>query len=553
MESRLNEVQTNNSSPLAFRLISSQLDLKAKKPISSGVLNPSSVMELGTSHEMMANDKRQSIIYDGADLQVYFPQWIGLQIASRKEQKLTTITAVVIMKGKIDYKLALPFLRIRRIPQHILDNQPSGWKPCVPHIGIPGFIVDAIYKNSVRGYVCRKTDKYFRNCIAVDMSMGKNNINMKVLSDKVQMCGAKSREMALSAVDYIIENLVAGQQILNKIKAEPLKAINTAKWFLARIKCYCLSLKDGSTSLYVGLRRNLIHCLDDLITHYHLNEMKGEKKLPTNIIRCAGGCLADLIHYVEQESNLSSVINESIFICKSTAEMKMLGKFFLREIINKPIVKSETFLDRLIGKEFAEQSGDSLGPYEGEISTKDIDLDFLAFYTEQANDFLQLKDRPTFELLRSRINWLLNMAPQQIFSGALHSIRIKTGMVNINYKLGYRIKRCALCRLIEGTELPCRARYNPTYDSYVTIYFPCYAGKSIKDLEEELKEGSEEGIEEELASGEEESAYSEVKYCTLLVYSTGNITQSNPTRELAHDVRCIFLTLIGRIEPMIRL
>ncbi len=96
-------------------------------------------------------------------------------------------------------------------------------------------------------------------------------------------------------------------------------------------------------------------------------------------------------------------------------------------------------------------------------------------------------------------------------------------MVNFNYPLGFRVRRMALCKIIEKMRPGCRARYNNQYDSHVRIYYPC--------LSEEHPD--------------------KVKYSTLIVYSTGHVTQSGPNPEIGYRVHYAFMQLANQIRPYI--
>nr|QBK90852.1 MAG: hypothetical protein LCPAC201_01530 [Pithovirus LCPAC201] len=363
---------------------------------------------------------------------------------------ISTMTAVVILDGMVDYVKAFPLLRITRPKdQNELDLIKTNNVHLLP-ANQRARVIYAKYKGNIRGIISRKITKSkkpnltFANSITISLKLDitgltsdkerppKNtsiitntdtdisetkDINLKLSSGKIQMCGAKSRKMAMTAAQHIVDNLIEVEILLRWIDKNMEHAKITAAWVLSVVQ---------------------------------------------------GGLFLDL-------NNPTVVGIKSKKLCQNEVPT-------IPENIYSPLAKY------LIG---------------------------LAW------DFAE------YNLFRQNLYWLLTVKhiirPTESSNIYLRPSKVITAMVNFNYPLGFRVRRMALCKIIEKFRPGCRARYNNQYDSHVRIYYPCLS----------------------------EEHPNQVKYSTLIVYSTGHVTQSGPNPEIGYRVHHAFMKLANQIRPQI--
>lgn len=101
-------------------------------------------------------------------------------------------------------------------------NQIKKTKKCkLPFCDIPGSIISLRYKDPkgnciIRGII--KTQKFFKNSVAIDISTKIKNLSLKISPNKIQSCGAISRENCIEAINYIIEYFNDINDNINYIK-----------------------------------------------------------------------------------------------------------------------------------------------------------------------------------------------------------------------------------------------------------------------------------------------------------------------------------------------
>jgi hypothetical protein len=327
----------------------------------------------------------------------------------------------------VDYAKAFPLLSIAR-PKNLqeLDLIKSGQKNL--SAGSKSRINYAKYKNITRGTLSSEQNTTFANSITISLKLDisdvtsvpgeTKDINLKLSAGKIQMCGAKSRQMAMNAAQQIVNNLLQIEELLNWIAENRDSAEITKLWVLEITK----------GDLYIN-------------------------------------------------------------------------------------VSMGTFLSRV--KKLCQ---DMSPPFPSDV------------YQPLARYMMDLGwDFDNHELFEKHLNWLLTIRhiiqPLEPRHEILRPIKVNTAMVNFNYPLGFKIRKMALCQIIEKMKPGCRARYNPLYDRHVTIYYPrC----------------SEEDPDK-------------IKYSTLIVYTTGHVTQSGPSPEIGFEIYQAFIELANSIRPRIDL
>lgn len=163
-----------------------------------------------------------------------------------------------------------------------------------------------------------------------------------------------------------------------------------------------------------------------------------------------------------------------------------------------------------------------------------VNPDLLEFLIEHAFD-----SKSNYNKFVQTIERLYSIT-DEIVPGGLKVATIKPAMVNLTYNVGYEIKLSTLCKIIENTNLPCRARYNPQYDTKLTIFFPCEIEGRCQQMKEALNEHGEIEVDDR-----------DMKCCTVTITSTGSIHQSNPTERLARDVHVLLMSIMTLIRDQV--
>ena len=408
--------------------------------------------------------QEDQVILDGQQLKVIFPIVPDIDIIDIPFRQPTTITAVVSLKGTINYQKAFPLIRITRFTEELAQKLVSpGKKKFHLPVGIPsGSIISVRHLSLTRGLICSSSKKPFENSISIVICIGDKHLGVKMSAENIQMCGAKSRSMILDTVQHILNNLIEVQELLDWISAQPQEAQKVREWVLAQIQ--------GPLQL----------------------------TFPNNQI--------------------------TYRLVTSPYSPQPLDHLFLREN------------NQSMTREGIEKLKESIAPEDQSPAYPE------EIYQPLAQYLLGLAlDFRNYELFCRHLDWLYQL--DEIIDRPVRSHSLRTEMVNINYKLDFRIRRIALCYLIEEARLPCRARYNPLYDRHVTVYFPCFSDS--EKLAPSLFD------DEVLTETDSKRDTGRVRYCTLLVYLTGCVTQSGPTPEVCQKVYRIFMYLISQIRDKI--
>lgn len=479
-----------------------QLD---KKEIANSKLEESNALD-SEIKSCDNGEKSKDIIYEGADLRVIFPNINLLPNIKIDPKEPTTMTIIMKLDGNVDYRRIMDFIRIPKITQSELNNS-NKTKSELPIINEPGRIITARYGERIRGYKSEKliNKRAFKHSVSMYISTGKNVLSIKLSSNTIQMCGAKSSLMAIEAVGYVLDNLKSGNKIQSMLNKNTCNSNVTIDWFLKLIRDNMLLISRGTQNNMMidhKINHEIIDDLKYLIKHYKLMEKNDEVKNLSDFTR--------------------TIIKGNMNICSCPSTFTYVGTTCGLNIKseNKCMDKLVNLVKRLMCEPKFEQN------------LENVNIDILEFMI----DYIDRDDHKKLSDIGIDFNQL-----SDFISPNLRLVSIKSEMVNINYRVDFRIRLVTLCILIENSMLPCRARYNPLYDKYVTIYFPCLSEKYMIN-KQELENTNEIEIEN----------YKQ-KYCTLLVYETGCITQSNPTERLAQDVRRIFLSLISLMENTIKI
>lgn len=140
----------------------------------------------------------------------------------------TTITVIVSLKGKIYIDFVFPLLKITKISLPVQKRAAKKFK--LPYCGVPGAILSANYMGMTRGIIKTKSSKYFRNSITIDVCTSKKNVNAKLSSNTIHICGSNSEELAKEASMHLIKHLYEIQDDLDYMNSKIEDARNVINW-----------------------------------------------------------------------------------------------------------------------------------------------------------------------------------------------------------------------------------------------------------------------------------------------------------------------------------
>ncbi len=145
--------------------------------------------------------------------------------------KTTTTTLVIDLACKVEKDTAFYLLPIT--PINVVKKKSKSKSKKLPHCDVPGSILCARYKNVTRGAI---TNGYFRNSILIDMSLknDKKNVSIKLATERIQFCGARSKEETIEGVNYILNHLYNLEQEIYHIQSEEAKP--SVEWIKNNLK-----------------------------------------------------------------------------------------------------------------------------------------------------------------------------------------------------------------------------------------------------------------------------------------------------------------------------
>src|SRR5579862_3971902 len=155
-----------------------------------------------------------------------------ITIPEFSEQKITTSTLVLSLSGRLSAECAFQLLPVLRIT---LPQSKRTTKVRLPHCSIPGTILSMKYRGATRGIV-KSSKRPFKNSVTIDISIAKKNVNVKLSANKMQICGATSKDDGIEAATLILKQLRYVQLVVNKMQADIEKTKEIIEWILENTK-----------------------------------------------------------------------------------------------------------------------------------------------------------------------------------------------------------------------------------------------------------------------------------------------------------------------------
>ena len=342
----------------------------------------------------------------------------------------TTMTVVIPLRGKIYIDLAFPLLKITKITLPVQKRMTKKFK--LPYCGIPGAILSANYMGMTRGIIKTRSTKFFRNSITIDVCTSKKNVNAKLSSNTIQMCGPDSEELAREASQHLIDHLYKIQDELDYMNSHLDEANIIVEWIKQTTK--------GKEYL-----------IDS--TSHEIIEMKPEDKINENGILIDADGKPYLI--TEKLPQLKKVKGSNLY-----NDMNDKPKTAIRAV--KPMLVNEI----VIPEEYPDKYPDN------------IDTRIANFFVSYAPGFAYYEHYCQF------MDDILHV--EKIIEGPIEIDNILIAMINYSYTLGMNINRANLAKHINGIN-GLKSSFNNTSDYSVKIELPYEPTEAMKKIRKKYK------------------------------------------------------------------
>lgn len=151
-----------------------------------------------------------------------------------KDLPVTVMSLNIELEGEIDIVKLFPLLEITAIQMPEKTRKTKKFK--IPFAGSSGKVLSLKYEKVTRGIVKTQSEKFFRNCIMIDFSNETKNVNVKLFSKKIQMCGVKSEKQGRESAFFLLQNIHNIENTLKYIQDNPDIARKTLDFIIEKTK-----------------------------------------------------------------------------------------------------------------------------------------------------------------------------------------------------------------------------------------------------------------------------------------------------------------------------
>lgn len=149
-----------------------------------------------------------------------------------EDLKVTTMTVIMSLVGIVNTTAAFLLLPITKV---VIPQTRELSKCKLPHCKTPGAILSLRYRGNIRGVIRNKLGP-FKNAVTIDISTTKKNINLKLSTSSIHICGAPSREISTEAANHVISHLTKLQYIIEKVQNNLEVSKEIVEWIKEHIK-----------------------------------------------------------------------------------------------------------------------------------------------------------------------------------------------------------------------------------------------------------------------------------------------------------------------------
>lgn len=433
--------------------------------------------------------------------------------------KVTTMTVIVKMAGRVNIEQVFPLLDITRLELPPTTRATKKYK--IPYCGIPGAILSAKFQNITRGIVKSKSKRSFLNSITIDICTSKKNINAKLSGEIIQMCGPDSEELARETAQHIINHVLKLQNELDYINKDLDKKDKAIEWLINNSigESYIV---DEETQEIVDLKTGEIINEENIVIGTDGNPRLKEREIKFEqwhegdyINENSTICNKNREPYIILTKNgpRSAILNNNFFIRVDTDAKGNQMYLFLGAddkpitVITKSIIKILRVKSIVIPKEYPSKYPEG------------IDERIVNFYVKYAPDFAY---HHVYTQFLNNVKTI-----ERVASDDLSIDNVNMAMVNYSYSLGMCVDRWQLANHINEKN-GFKARYCNSTDHSVTISLPY-----------------------ELPDEEAVKRKNKPTRHTFTVHKSGIVTQSGPNIDLMRSAYYRFMATIMQIRNFI--
>ena len=434
--------------------------------------------------------------------------------------KVTTMTVIVKMIGKVNIEQIFPLLNITRLKLPPTIRQTKKYK--IPYCGVPGAILSAKFKDVTRGIVKSKSKRSFLNSITIDICTSEKNINAKLSGEIIQMCGPDSENLARETAQHIIDHLLDLQKELNYINEDEDARDNAIEW-LKNNSIGQDYIVDEETQEIIELNNGEIINSDGIVIGTDGNPRLKEKEIKFEHWHEGDFVTANnLVCNINKESYIiltkngpqKAILNTNFFI-KIEPDTKGNQVYTFVGVDEKPITIAVKSIIKALNVKSIIIPTEYPSAYPEEIDSRIVN-----FYIRYAPDFAY---HHVYCQFLDSVKTIEHIASEDL---AINTINM--AMVNYSYSLGMSIDRYELARNINDLN-GFKARYCNSTDHSVTISLPY----TVPD-------------EEKVARRKNKATRH-----TFTVHKSGIVTQSGPNIDMMREAYYRFMTTIMQIRHLI--
>lgn len=144
--------------------------------------------------------------------------------------KITTMTMIFLLETHINIKDAFYLLPIEKVNFQSNKKQAKIKLPLCNR----GSILSMKYPDVTRGII--RNTKFFKNAVSIVISTTIKNINVKLIPNKLQLCGATSLENGIEAASLILNHLHQIKKYIEYLRANQNEFQNMLQWIYNHMK-----------------------------------------------------------------------------------------------------------------------------------------------------------------------------------------------------------------------------------------------------------------------------------------------------------------------------
>ena len=424
-------------------------------------------------------------------------------------------------------KIELPEIASRELIQFSKDRK-TDFGYC-----FPGDIIYAGYRSGdivIKRGMIRSKKKPFKNAIELDIGSEQKFINCRLSLNSIHVCGAKSDEMIIFAVNHLLDKIKYIQSLIDRMKDNVEMTYATMNWISEKTKgeekCFIKNTSIIVDRSKINNGRVINHQFDLKLNELHLLLGYILSKLDSSHTEVHQ--LLSYIYNLFETSKDASLIYQLTVIYESLAAFTFDQTTIPLRLMNQ----IQIFFQNV--KDLVDYS--RISPWYEEVETHICSICPNEYHTqnypegidrELANYLISLMPDYIFhETYVKQLSWILTI--NRLYESELAINLLEYISINYNYNLGAELR---LYRLIdEFRKLGIHAEQDNTSQHWLTVHIPY-------EIPEELKAF--------ILKKQDKYVH------TFIIYKGGSVTQSGPHPILNRVAFQTFITAFEQVKSVV--